>query len=177
MAGPWEFCDYYLQKFTSKIRLTNKHSKLYQKSRRHSSPLAYCHVSCDTLYMYICINVVFQKIRARLQSNMIGNTLQLYFSKKLINRDGYFGVIIYVIHGYPLWVQLVGFRANLNSVIMENQQSISFRPLCIFTSTFIHVIHDLFSFINYLNSKMIFQLNHIFSCLSGQPYLYVNQCI
>jgi len=30
--------------------LTNKRSKLYKKSRRHSSRLAYCHVSWDTLY-------------------------------------------------------------------------------------------------------------------------------
>jgi len=30
--------------------LTNKRSKLYQKSRRHSSRPAYCHVSWDTLY-------------------------------------------------------------------------------------------------------------------------------
>ena len=49
MAGLGEFCDYYLWKFTSKIRLTNKCSKLYQKSRRYSSRLAYCHVSWDTL--------------------------------------------------------------------------------------------------------------------------------
>ena len=33
--------------------MTNKHSKLYQKSRRHSSPLAYCHVSWDTLYVIL----------------------------------------------------------------------------------------------------------------------------
>ena len=38
-----------LNSFTSKIRLTN-YIKLYQKSRRHSSRLAYCHVSWDTLY-------------------------------------------------------------------------------------------------------------------------------
>jgi len=30
--------------------LTNKRSKLYQKSRRHSSRPAYCHVSWDTRY-------------------------------------------------------------------------------------------------------------------------------
>ena len=31
--------------------MTNKCSKLYQKSRRYSSRLAYCHVSWDTLYL------------------------------------------------------------------------------------------------------------------------------
>jgi len=31
--------------------LTNKRSKVYKKSRRHSSRPAYCHVSWDTLYV------------------------------------------------------------------------------------------------------------------------------
>ena len=51
MAGPGEFCDYYLWKFTFKIMLTNKCSKLYQKSRRYSIRHTDCHVSWDTLYV------------------------------------------------------------------------------------------------------------------------------
>ena len=114
--------------------------------------------------MYICINVVFQKIRARLQSNMIGNTLQLYFSKKLINRDGYFGVIIYVIHGYPLWVQLVGFRANLK---LGNHG----KPAIYIFQTIVHFYINVYP----RNPRLIFiyQLSEFKDDISVESYILV----
>jgi len=42
--------------------LTNKCSKLYQKSRRYSSRLAYCHVSWDTLYLKIYLSLHIKQL-------------------------------------------------------------------------------------------------------------------